>query len=66
MRIFLSLFLTSLLLFSPTAAKVKKVAFDAQAAWRYIKDLTSDSMQGRKSGQPVERNTSLPSLKSGV
>jgi len=51
-RIFLSLFLTSLLLFSPTAAKVKKVAFDAQAAWSYIKDLTSDSMQGRKSGQP--------------
>ncbi len=52
MRIFLSLFLTSLLLFSPTVAKVKKVAFDAQATWSYIKDLTSDSMQGRKSGQP--------------
>ncbi len=52
MRIFLSLFLTSLLLFSPTAAKVKKVSFDAQAAWSYIKDLASDSMQGRKSGQP--------------
>jgi len=51
-RIFLSLFLTFFLLFSPTAAKVKKVAFDAQAAWSYIKDLTSDSMQGRESGQP--------------
>ena len=52
MRIFISLFLAFFLLFSPTVAKVKKVAFDAQAAWSYIKDLTSDSMQGRKSGQP--------------
>jgi hypothetical protein len=51
-KIFLSLLLTSLLLLSPTAAKVKKVAFDAQAAWNYIKELTADSMQGRKSGQP--------------
>jgi hypothetical protein len=41
-----------LLLLSPTAAKVKKVAFDAQATWSYIEDLTADSMQGRKSGQP--------------
>ncbi len=39
MRIYISLFLTVFLLFSPTAAKVKKVAFDAQAAWSYIKDL---------------------------
>jgi hypothetical protein len=31
---------------------VKKVAFDAQATWSYIEDLTADSMQGRKSGQP--------------
>ena len=52
MKIFISLFLTFFLLFSPTAAKVKKVAFDAQAAWSYIKDLASDSMQGRESGQP--------------
>ncbi len=52
MRIYISLFLTFFLLFSPIAAKVKKVAFDAQAAWSYIKDLASDSMQGRKSGQP--------------
>jgi len=51
-RIFLSLFLTSLLLLSPTVAKVKKVSFDSQAAWSYIKDLASDSMQGRESGQP--------------
>jgi len=51
-RIYISLFLTFFLLFSPTAAKVKKVAFDVQAAWSYIKDLASDSMQGRKSGQP--------------
>ena len=55
MRIFLSLFLTSLLLLSPTSAKVKKAAFDAQAAWSYIKDLASDSMLGRKSGQPSGR-----------
>jgi aminopeptidase YwaD len=54
-RIFLSLFLTALLLLSPTAAKVKKAAFDAQAAWSYIKDLASDSMLGRKSGQPGGR-----------
>ncbi|NIO48201.1 MAG: M28 family peptidase [Candidatus Aminicenantes bacterium] len=52
MKTYISLFLAFFLLFSPTAAKVKKVAFDAQAAWSYIKDLTSDSMQGRKSGQP--------------
>jgi hypothetical protein len=52
MRIFLSLLLTSLLLLSPTAAKVKKVAFDAKATWSYIRDLAADSMQGRKSGQP--------------
>lgn len=52
MRIFISLFLASFLLFSPTLAKVKKVSFDAQAAWSYIKDLASDSMQGRRSGQP--------------
>jgi len=49
-KIFISLFLTFFLLFSPTTAKVKKVAFDAQAAWSYIKDLASDSMQGRESG----------------
>jgi len=52
MRIYISLFLTFFLLFSPTAAKVKKVSFDAQAAWSYIKDLAPDSMQGRESGQP--------------
>jgi aminopeptidase YwaD len=51
-KILISLFITFLLLFSPTAAKVKEVAFDAQAAWSYIKDLASDSMQGRESGQP--------------
>jgi hypothetical protein len=54
-KIFISLFLTFFLLFTPTAAKVTKVAFDAQAAWSYIKDLASDSMLGRKSGQPGGR-----------
>lgn len=42
MRIFISLFLASFLLFSPTLSEVKKVSFDAQAAWSYIKDLASE------------------------
>lgn len=33
-------------------AKEEKVSFDAQAAWGYVKILASDSMEGRKSGQP--------------
>jgi len=51
-RIFMILFLALSFLLSPTLAKMKKISFDAQAAWSYIKDLASDSMQGRKSGQP--------------
>jgi hypothetical protein len=45
-------FLTFILFFIPVLAKEKKVVFDGQAAWSYIKDLSSDAMQGRKSGQP--------------
>jgi len=37
---------------SKSKTKVEKVSFDAQAAWSYIKALSSESMQGRKSGQP--------------
>jgi hypothetical protein len=55
MKIFISLLLTFFILFTPTAAKVEKAVFDAQAAWSYIKDLASDSMLGRKSGQPGGR-----------
>lgn len=46
------LLLVFFLLISPSLAKDKKVEFDAQAAWSYIKDLAADFMQGRKSGQP--------------
>lgn len=51
MKRFLSLVLTLFLLFSPTFSKDKKVSFDEQATWRYIKAMASDSMEGRKSGQ---------------
>jgi len=49
---FIGIVLVLCLLFSPALAKHKKVSFDEQAAWSYIKDLASDSMQGRRSGQP--------------
>jgi len=44
--------LAVILLAAPSLAKVKKVVFDEKAALSYIKDLASDSMMGRKSGQP--------------
>lgn len=40
------------LLISPSLAKDKKGEFDAQAALGHIKEMSSDSMQGRQSGQP--------------
>jgi len=49
---FIGLLLTVFLLIAPSLTKDKEVSFDAQAAWSYIKDLASDSMLGRKSGQP--------------
>ncbi|MFB0566005.1 MAG: M28 family peptidase [Candidatus Aminicenantaceae bacterium] len=56
MRVILSLLIAFLLMgspvFSASSAKAKAVVFDARAAWSYIKDLASDSMQGRRSGQP--------------
>jgi hypothetical protein len=52
LRKFIIFLLALLLLAAPSFAKVKKVAFDEKAALSYIKDLSSDSMMGRKSGQP--------------
>ncbi len=49
---YLSAFLIFFLLVVPSFTKGKKVAFDDKAALSYIKDLASDSMMGRKSGQP--------------
>lgn len=52
MKKLIGVLLVAFLLFSPSLAKDKKVVFDAQAAWSYIKALALDSMLGRKSGQP--------------
>ena len=35
-----------------TGAKDKPLSFDEQSAWRLIKDMATDAMQGRRSGQP--------------
>jgi len=40
------------LLISPLAVGQKEVYFDAQAALSYIRDLSSEAMMGRESGQP--------------
>lgn len=50
-RIIINFILVISLSISPALAKVKKVAFDAQAAWTYVRDLSADEMRGRKSGQ---------------
>jgi len=52
MKKIISVLMLFFLLIFPTFAKDKKVTFDAQAAWSYIKDIALDSMMGRKSGQP--------------
>lgn len=52
MRIIVSLLLASYFFINPSLANDKRVSFDAQAALGYIKDLASDAMTGRKSGQP--------------
>ncbi|MGD2295388.1 MAG: hypothetical protein PVF22_06085, partial [Candidatus Aminicenantes bacterium] len=52
MRRFLGFVLVLFLLISPSLAKEKKLEFDAQAAWSYIKALCTDEMEGRRSGQP--------------
>jgi len=48
----IGILLVFFLLISPALAEDKKVSFDEKAAWSYMNDLASDSMQERKSGQP--------------
>lgn len=55
MKKFIGVILVVLLLFSPSFTKDKKstkISFDEKAAWTYIKDMSTDEMRGRKSGQP--------------
>jgi len=52
---FLGLLLAVFIIFSPGLTKDKKTtpySFDGKAAWTYIKDLSTDEMGGRRSGQP--------------
>ncbi len=51
LRSIINLALSALLVFSPALAQNKKVSFDGQAAYSYIKVLAADEMQGRKSGE---------------
>ncbi|MBD3414962.1 MAG: M20/M25/M40 family metallo-hydrolase [Candidatus Aminicenantes bacterium] len=48
----LALLLVVCVAVSPLWAKKDKIKFDEQAAWSYIKEMSSDAMLGRKSGQP--------------
>ena len=51
----LGLLLAVFIVFSPALTKDKKAAqhtFDGKAAWTYIRDLSTDEMGGRRSGQP--------------
>jgi len=50
MRIVFDIFLVLSLSASPSAASDKKASFDGQAAWSYIRDLSTDAMLGGKSG----------------
>jgi hypothetical protein len=52
---FIGVILVVLLFFSPSFTKDKKatkITFDEKAAWIYIRDMSTDGMRGRKSGQP--------------
>ena len=54
MKKFIGVMLMVFILFSPSFTKDKKatkVTFDAKAAWTYIRDMSTDEMRGRKSGQ---------------
>ncbi len=46
------LFVSAFLLVSPTLPQSDKASFDGQAAFEYVRALASDSMMGRKSGEP--------------
>ena len=48
----ISLLLVTFLLFSPLLAEKGKIEFDETSALKMIKEMSGDSMQGRKSGQP--------------
>ena len=55
MKKFIGITLVIFLLFSPALTngkKTEKFTFDAKAAWTYIKEMSTDEMEGRRSGQP--------------
>ncbi len=55
MKKFIGVALVIFLLFSPSlidGKKTEKFTFDAKAAWTYIKEMSTDEMEGRRSGQP--------------
>ncbi|MGD2246527.1 MAG: M20/M25/M40 family metallo-hydrolase, partial [Candidatus Aminicenantes bacterium] len=55
MKKFIGVALVIFLLFSPSlidGKKTEKFTFDAKAAWTYIKEMSADEMEGRRSGQP--------------
>ncbi|MFP4081901.1 MAG: M28 family peptidase [Candidatus Aminicenantes bacterium] len=52
MKRIIGLILVIVMVVTPASAGEKKASFDVQAAWDYIRELASDSMMGRKSGQP--------------
>src|SRR5512143_1494376 len=51
-RIAITWILCAALCVSPGMSQAKKVQFDGQAAFDYVKTLASDAMLGRKSGEP--------------
>jgi len=51
-RIGFTLVLCLVLFAFPASPQTKKIAFDGEAAYSYIKDLSADTMLGRKSGEP--------------
>ena len=55
LRPMIALVLSVCFFFSPGLSQGKKVPFDGQAAFEYVKALASDAMLGRKSGEPGGR-----------
>ncbi|MGB8951288.1 MAG: M28 family peptidase [Candidatus Aminicenantales bacterium] len=57
LRVIFNVWISLYLFFSPALTKVphEKAAFDVQAALNHISDLSSEAMQGRKSGLPGGR-----------
>jgi hypothetical protein len=55
MKKFIGIILMVFILFSPSFTQSKKApqfTFDAKACWTYIRDMSTDEMRGRRSGQP--------------